>query len=435
MAGENDAAVAEPQEPQEPTDAPDTTDELTVREAMDAEIAASEDPSAIDQAIAEARERLDSGEGLVPADEADEEAEPPPDEGEPADDLEAGDEPPPEPEEELPEEEPGEEEEPEEEEPEEEGVELVKLPARHPEEPDEEWEIDNPELAERIRQLRNGYVRGNEARAIEQAAEERVEAVQQAEEEYGLMDQELEADPAQFLMERVHPDLRTEVALALLSDEKVFEDPGVQDALREWEIDPSAREDFHSENAEERAEKAEKRRQEYRREVRTRNAVRNISRIVRDTIPEAWEEEKRNRYFRVALREIEDFALDPSRGRPTLDLDREDIIGLLDERGILDRYEIDPGSNGKKPFGSGGRRRASGSSRSSGSSGDSDPSVEDARDTGKRLQERSKRRREAAAVSPAGAGAPAARIELPRHQTVEERIEFIEKKGGVGAFT
>ena len=42
---------------------------------------------------------------------------------------------------------------------------VAMLPGRQPDDPDVEIEVDDPELAERINQLKNGYMRGEEVRA------------------------------------------------------------------------------------------------------------------------------------------------------------------------------------------------------------------------------------------------------------------------------
>ena len=91
----------------------------------------------------------------------------------------------------------------------------VAIPSRHPNQPDLEIEVDDPEVAERLRQLRNGYLRGEEVRQMQNA----IDAERQ---ELDQIATRLQVDPEGFLFENIPPQRAASVALQILAQEGVW---------------------------------------------------------------------------------------------------------------------------------------------------------------------------------------------------------------------
>lgn len=415
---------------------------------------AAPEPVTVQSRIAERREAMARGESIVPVPEAEEEegATPEPEEGEEAAEEEAGVD--------APQEEPGDDADAEgtdagveegEEAPAAEKEEAVEddgegaegedadaeaaedfveftLPPRNAE--GDEVPVEIPaELEEDFRRLKNGYLRGEEARAVKEQASARVVEVRDAEKELELIDAELDADPAGFLLGRVAVEHRREVLRALLASDEVWDDDEIQDEMEEWRRDPKARRLFKAEQERERLVNAESRRTELRARQEVRDFVSDTGRKVARLIPDDMPKEKQDGFFRMAMRQIGERVEDPSTP-----MTEEQVVSLLEQEGILAGFGIDPSRSGSSAGsapsdGSGGRSAKNGSSPRRARSASLKVDPEEARATGERLKEKSKARRRAAAAAPAGAGAPASRVELPATTSVKDRIAHVRKVG------
>jgi DNA-binding NarL/FixJ family response regulator len=403
-------------------------------------------PTSVRDAIGEARARMEKGEPLVPEGEEESseeegaraEAEPSePEATDPEGGLEEeepeGEEPGPEGEAEAEGEEEEESEAGSDPEAEEELV-VARLPGRGPEDPDIEIEVPK-ELQEDFNRLRNMAMRGAEFRDRITGVEEREARTTADQEELQVIEESLREDPAGFVLERVRPELRVELLRSLLADNEVWENEELQNQIREWERDPNKRELFAERTRRERLERRQTRDQELRLRREMREGAAESARHVKALIPEEWPPERTQKFWNVSMRLLGEAAHRRESSRFT----RDEIVQVLDRGGVLDGYGIDPaaasssapeegadraGAQGKRTGGEERRSRRPAARRRS-------VTPEEARDTGKRLQDQSKRRKAAAAYAPAGAGAPAAAAELPKGQSVRERIKTVRKLGGL----
>lgn len=362
-------------------------------------------PSPVAAAISKAQERLAAGGTLVEAADAPEAPKgPPPSDSEGADEEgedEAGGS--------LPEgEDPGVEGSPEGGEAEASGTEgeeefvTVALPGRRQNETKEV--AVSKSLAEDINRLRRGYLRGEQVRARENKLQEAVA-------ENAIIDQQLEVDPAGFILERVHASTRKEVLLALLTDPTLAADDQVRELLDQWEGDPDARKDAAKRLADSRSNTVTRR-------VAEKAATKEVARIASHVakLGQNLDEDRGEVFYKTSLTLVQQEA----KRRGTVKLTEQEVTDLLKHHGLLSAYGITVAAGkGSKP-------------------GSKAPSKvvtpEEARATGQQLVQDSVRRRSAAAVAPAGAGAPSSATTLPKGQTIEERIETVRKRG-LASFT
>lgn len=281
-------------------------------------------------------------------------------------------------------------------EPEEEFV-TVTLPGRRPNETKEV--AVSKSLAEDLNRLRRGYLRGEQARARENKVQQQIA-------ENAIIDQQIEVDPAGFVLERVHPSTRKELLLALLTDETLAADDAVRALLDEWEGDPELRRKAARDLAARRKQTVQQRTAETA-------ATKEVARIAAhvSNLGQNLDDDRGEVFYRTALGMVQAEA----KRRGTVKLSDEEVTNLLKHHGLLSAYGITVAAGkGSKP----------GSKVSS-----KVVTPEEARATGQQLKDQSARRRSAAAVAPAGAGAPSSATTLPKGQTIEERIETVRKKG------
>jgi hypothetical protein len=423
MAGENEEIVTE--------DAAEVEAPVAQEEAQE-----SPAPGGVRGAIAEARARLAEGKPLIPADEEEEDAAPEPtgegataaeEEGSEEEALDAGGG-------EEDEDAPGEEEGADEGEGEdaESDDELVvfRLPPRNPNE--EELEVELPkELEEHFNRLKNGYMRGEAAREVLSRAEAKEEELRADREEIQLIDSELEADPVGFVSKRVAPQYRKALLMELLADDELWGDEKLQNNLREWEHSPETREQFRTKVERDRLKEERERDNHARARKVAREGAAKTAAIVRSFMDGEDDIGRREKFHRLAMTQLGELAAQTGRTEFT----QKEVIEYLDRQGILNGYGLDPSSlEGAAPGKTGadaspprqegdrpkGRKPAVRARR---------VTAEEARETGKRLKEGSQRRRAAGSYAPTGAGAPAAGVELPKGQTVKERIAFVRRRG------
>lgn len=303
---------------------------------------------------------------------------------------------------------------------------AVALPGRRPEDPAYEIEVDDPQTAERLRQLVNSAMRGDEAR---QYVEERLgesRAVQDA----------ITTDPAGFLMEAFgsEPEILDHVALSLISNPKVWE--RVAGRVLNWD-DPD-RYELDSVKIANQQHTLKDQLQGRAAQVReVEQNFREVSETVEGLIPEQFGDDQRAAFFRDALRDLKDHA-DQHRLRT---LRTSDIPLLLASR--LKAYGINPleAASRVAPAGKGGTTAKSSRNGHAAPRERPQPARQPATKpapkaptprNGKQFVASAKRRQAAASIAPVGAGAPSNVPTPPAGQSVEERVAWHRKQLKIG---
>jgi hypothetical protein len=93
---------------------------------------------------------------------------------------------------------------------------VVKLPGRRPGDPELEIEVSDQESADRLRQMSNGYMRGEEVRQAQ-------EAILQDRQEREQFKDMVRTDPIGFMVENLDPDIQAETALYLLTQPDIWQ--------------------------------------------------------------------------------------------------------------------------------------------------------------------------------------------------------------------
>jgi len=93
---------------------------------------------------------------------------------------------------------------------------VVKLPGRRPGDPELEIELSDQETADRLRQMSNGYMRGEEVRQAQ-------EAILQDRQEREQFKDMVRTDPIGFMVENLDPDIQAETALYLLTQPAIWQ--------------------------------------------------------------------------------------------------------------------------------------------------------------------------------------------------------------------
>lgn len=176
---------------------------------------------------------------------------------------------------------------------------LVEIPGRNPGE-SLEIAVDDPETADRLRQLANSAMRGEEARAVLQDAQQRVQQVEEFEDM-------IQADPAGVFERALADDPRTQAHLALY----LFTRPAIQKLVGETLqkagveiVDDAAFENLALRMENERHTL----RENYSAVAEERRAVSaNLAQIqaaVGAIIPPQLQDQARDVFFRDALRDV-----------------------------------------------------------------------------------------------------------------------------------
>lgn len=303
---------------------------------------------------------------------------------------------------------------------------VVSVPGREPDDPDvelpldaealEELGISAQEARERVQQLRNGYMRREELhRHMEQVQTDRAELE--------FIEQQLAEAPEDFILGHVSPDIQQRVVERVLATMDDDQFRSLVEKVAGWERDPVSRRDEAVRLREERLERREQLRRDYQRKAASTERAVEIGQRIDQIVPESWPDDKRRRFFRFSVAALEDHI----RQNQIEDLDPADVpqvlgrIGILDDFGLADRGASETGS-------------ADGSSASSagsdGSAGEAE--IERAKRAGEEVRERVKRRKDAAATAPAGAGSSVlGGAKPPKGQSFEERMNWLEKRLGV----
>lgn len=116
---------------------------------------------------------------------------------------------------------------------------IARLPGRNPGEPEMEVEIDDPVLYDRINQLRNSAMRGDEARRVRDAGQR---ALQEAAEVAEL----IQTDAVGFIGQHLPPEQQAEIALGTLLNPAIWGElkPVLQALLQSDDAARTARSEF-----------------------------------------------------------------------------------------------------------------------------------------------------------------------------------------------
>lgn len=283
-----------------------------------------------------------------------------------------------------------------------------KLPGRQPDEDDielalpraalEEAGVDVDAITERFKQMRNGFMRGSEFRK-----ERDVLLADRA--EFDSIVAAVKADPVGFVTQTVQkPEFREAVArdILLALDDEAFE--RVVQQVDGWIRDPRDRE-LERTKTENKRLSAERTREEQ--SGATKDDLEYAASIrdsIQEIIPAEWEGSGRDdRFFSYAVQALIDY----TQKHDIEDLAPADVSRVLAELGVLEDFQLGPDTEqpaGKKP------------AKDAPTAQGNDPKT------------RIKRRREAAAVTPAGAGGEGASGNAPpRGQSFKERMSWLRK--------
>jgi hypothetical protein len=383
------------------------------------------EPTGIAAAIAKARETL-ADKGTLGGDD-DPPADPPDDEPEDEDqpeDEEDDDELPDEDddgedeEEEEPEEsegDDGEDEESEEEEGDEDEEEEPKrftasLPGRHPGDPDVEIEVDDQATAERINQLRNEGMRREQFDAG-------MAEITAAQEELAQIEEAFTIDPAGFVLDNLDEENAPNVALALLTEPKIWE--ALQSTVDALLSDPKELRTLQAEAKAARLETKQRLRDaSERRKVQEANA-REITGAIDVMIPEAMSQAQRSALVKDLTRDIKEHI----ERNNLQSLDVKDLPTIVSDR--LQLNGIDP-LEARKSIKNGKRSPAKPTTKKR---------SRQKPKSGKQLVKASaKRKKAAASPGPGKKAAPTDPKKLPAGQSIQDRIKAVRKAGGLGTF-
>jgi hypothetical protein len=290
---------------------------------------------------------------------------------------------------------------------------VVPLPARREGEEALEIVVENKEVAERLRQLQNGFERGEQIR-------EREEIVARDQQQIEELEVFIGTDPVGFIEQNVPKEVAETVALSLVMQHmasKTFTDrllPALQDEKE--------RRTLTAELGRERAE-AKGRLNEV---IEVRRFAKVQAKTIRETIElMVPDTESISGERREAIKETLEKAVGAVIREKKLEkVEPDDLPVLLLKP--LRAAGIDPTAAGQA-IKSG--KRITDSEAGSKTS----PKKKVKQPTAAELKKSSVKRKKAAASAPPGAAAPATRPKLPSGQGLEERFAEIRKRGGLGA--
>ena len=273
---------------------------------------------------------------------------------------------------------------------------TVGLPGRNAGDPDVEFEVDNVADRDALNRYRKGYMRGEEARR--QAV-----AVQSERDEIEEIDLHIDIDPAGFILDKVSKDVRIQVARALLLDADVRKD--LEEELAGFDDEKDL------ENARLRSEADRRKISDAAKHkiAVTRATKANVNQIVaniKELIPEGMEREDWIPFYNLALTTAEQ----ATRKLGRYQMSKDELKAALTEARV---FRMLPGKGKSPPA-----KKAAGTDGSGG-----------AQTKVAALKKAKLRRKNVAGSSPAGVGSPPAAVELPKNQSVTERIAHARKMG------
>lgn len=271
---------------------------------------------------------------------------------------------------------------------------TLKLPGRREGDPDVDVVIEglDAQTQQRLNQLKNGFMRGEEYRQAMGVAEQRFQ-------ELSEISEALSTDPGSFFREKVDPSLRVEAAISIL-DSLLDEDGNatpeyerVVETLNQWAHEPEARVAM-------------------REDVEIQKELRAIDKVVNAHIPEGADQGEVMQ-FRQAV-----FGLLQNHVTQHGPVYADQVPALIEK--------IARGYGYKTPVS--GTRAGAAAPASSPATGPTKEQIAAAKDTGKRLVQASARRKEVSSVAPAGLGAATHSGSPPSGQSIEDRLDWFLKQ-------
>jgi hypothetical protein len=313
------------------------------------------------------------------------------------------------------------------------GPSVVALPGREPGDPDVEIEVEDPEVAERLRQLRNGFRRGEQVRQEREAVEADRAALREWHQTMQDVKRDLEIDPVGFILSDVEEvPLKAEILAALLVDDELMKSDAARTLLDRAAMGPEELADLRRDVEHQRTvRELDRVKDEQVRRAHREGALQTLSRM-EQFIPEDFEDDVG---FRKQATKVLG-TLAGETGRTVFSL--AEIRSALDRAGTFAEFGVDPDSanlensasqGGDRPRAKGKVRRATAAQVRT-----AKPDPETTGKTAASMKKKSTARKAAATVAPAGAGAPVARVEVPSGQGVKDRIAWA-RKVGLGAAT
>lgn len=173
----------------------------------------------------------------------------------------------------------------------------VTLPGRHPNAPDVEIDVDDPEVADRLRQLRNGFLRGEEVRAAQaQLDSERLQLDEIA--------TRLQVDPEGFLFDNIPAERAASVALQILAQPGVWDRvSGIVESMQE----DDNREVIRTRLENERLRNRERASQEYEQRVAEQQTFRETKQAIAVLIPEHLPESQQVMLYQSCQQDVRDY--------------------------------------------------------------------------------------------------------------------------------
>ena len=288
---------------------------------------------------------------------------------------------------------------------------TVMLPGREPDSEDVEIEVDDEETAERLNQMRNGFMRG-------EAVRKREGELQVVQNELQGISEAFETDPAGFVMEYVEEKNLPQTALALLVHPGVWEklEPVVDKLIG----DPKELRTLQAEAKAQRLETVQeltKSRDARAEQAKNGQQLKDALDLI---VPETLEGNKRSVLIQDLTRDVVEH-IDRNKLQT---LEVKDLPTIVAAR--LEANGIDPLA-ARKAIKDGARSRGKLSTKKG-------PKKKPK--SGKELVKASAKRKSVAAAPGAGKkAAPTQPNKLPAGQSIKERLALIrETEGGMGKF-
>lgn len=281
---------------------------------------------------------------------------------------------------------------------------VVTLPARREGEAELELVLEDKEAVERIRQLRNGFMRGEETRA----AQAQIVVDQGQIEE---METWISTDPVGFIVSNLPEQTTQRVAMSLITAPKVWD--AVKEQLAVLQEDPNELRVIQAELKSQRLEMTSQLKTLADGRKQAREVAHRIEEGIQKLVPvsEGLADGRRDKI-------IADLQMDIAkqvRDRQLVDV-RVDDLPLM-AAAVLRSHGIDPIAAAKLL-----------------ADGDVEPEpgkspAKAKQPTGKELVQARKKRKKAAASAPPGADALVTRPKLPKGQRLEDRLALAREKG------
>lgn len=287
---------------------------------------------------------------------------------------------------------------------------TVSLPGREPDADDVEIEVDDEETAERLNQMRNGFMRG-------EAVRKREGELQVVQNELQGISEQFEVDPAGFVIEYVEEADLPQTALALLVTPGVWKK--LEAVVDKLIGDPKELRTLQAEAKASRLETVAKLTKSREARAEQSKNGQQLKDAIDLIVPETLEGNKRAVLLQDLTRDVVEH----------IDRNKLQTLGVKDLPTIvaarLEANGIDP-LEARKAIKDGARSRGKLSTKKG-------PKKKPK--SGRELVKASKKRRSAAAApGPGKKSAPAQPNKLPAGQTIKERLALVRKEGGLGKF-